>query len=68
MPAGAARQGVAHYVRAYRRANAPHAVKPAHMAGFEMQSDVIIQRCVHPARAQPVGDCEQRELPELRCD
>ena len=62
---GAARQRPAHDDRAARRADAPHAVQPAHVAAFVVQGHIIVQRGVDAARAEAIRDRPQAELPEL---
>ena len=62
---GAARQRPAHDDRAASRADAPHAVQPAHVAAFIVQGHIIVQRGVHTARAEAIRDRPQAELPEL---
>ena len=44
---GAARQRPAHDDRAARRADAPHAVEPAHVAALIVQGHIVVQRGVH---------------------
>ena len=63
---GTARQRPAHDDRAARRADAPHAVQPAHVAAFVVQGHIIVQRGVHTAGAQAIRHSPQAKLPELR--
>ena len=63
---GAARQRPAHDDGAARRADAPHAVQPAHVAAFIVQGHIIVQRGVHTAGTQAIRYSPQAELPELR--
>ena len=46
----------AHDGRPHRRADAPHAVQPAHMPAGIMEGDIVVQRRVDAARAKPVRD------------
>ena len=63
---GATRQRPAHDDRAARRADAPHAVQPAHVAAFIVQGHIIVQRGVHTAGTQAIRYSPQAKLPELR--
>ena len=62
----AARQRPAHDDRPHAGAHAPHGVQPAHVTALVMQRNVVVQRGVHAARAEAVGDGPQAELPERR--
>ena len=55
-PVQAAGEGKAHDVRAYRSADAPAAVEPAHVPALKVEGGVIVQSRVHAARPQAVGD------------
>ncbi len=61
LPAG---KGESHDIRTESRAHAPHTVEPAHVVTLIVERHVIIQRRVHTAGAQPVGDCPETEHPE----
>ena len=64
VPASAPGQHAAHQIRAQRRAHAPHAVQPAHVAAGVVQGHVVVQRRVHTARPQTVGHGPQAQHPE----
>lgn len=51
----------AHDDRPHRRADAPHAVQPAHMPAGIMEGDIVVQRRVDAARAKPVRDRPEAE-------
>ena len=63
-PARRPREARAHDERTDDRADAPEAVQPAHVAGFIVQRDVVVERSVHAARAQPVRHGEHAQNPE----
>ena len=47
-------QSVRQHIRSQRSTDSPHTVKPAHVPAGIMQSNVIIQRCIHSAGTQPI--------------
>jgi hypothetical protein len=59
-------QRKAHNVGAYRCANTPEAVEPAHVLCLEMECNVIVERCVNRTRTESVGNCPKDEHPECR--
>ena len=65
LPALAPAQRAADEVGPHQGAHAPHTVQPAHVAAGVVEGDVVVQRGVHAARAQPVGHRPQAEHPEL---
>ncbi len=68
MPALPACQGIAHNVGTNGSANAPHAVKPAHVAARVVKRHIIIERSIHAPSPQPVGDCPEAEQRERAGD
>lgn len=57
-------QRIAHDKRADYRPDAPEAVQPAHVLGFVVQGDVVIERRVYRACAETVGHGKNKEQPK----
>ena len=64
VPPGPGGQGQPHDIGPHGRPQPPHAVQPAHVAAGVVQGHVVVQRRVHAARPQAVGDCPQAQPPE----
>ena len=64
-PALPHRQRHAHDVRSCRRTDAPHAVQPAHMPAPVVKRHIIVQRGIHTAGAEPIGNGPETEHPKL---
>ena len=63
VPAKIIRQIRAHDTQPQHGADAPEAMQPVHVAGFIMQRNVIIQRCIHAACAETIRNRPTAELP-----
>ena len=66
-PAPAGGQRVPHQVRSRGGTHAPHTVKPAHVPALIMKRNVVVQRCVHASRAEPVRNCPNAEKRKRAC-
>ena len=53
--------GISHDDRTGAASNAPHTVQPAHMAGFIVQGNVVVQGCVDASGAETIGDTPEAE-------
>ena len=52
---------ISHDDRTGAASDAPHTVQPAHMAGFIVQGNVVVQGCVHASGAEAIGDTPEAE-------
>ena len=53
--------GISHDDRTGAASDAPHAVQPAHMAGFIVQCNVVVQSRVHASGAKAIWDTPEAE-------
>ena len=64
VPRATARDDRAHDIRPGRRADAPHAVQPAHVLTLIVQGDIVIERRIHASCAEPIRDRPEAQLSE----
>ena len=67
VPARRARKKEAHYVRTYRHAYSPEAVKPAHMPRLKMKRNVIVQCGINRAGSKSIRNSPQTDYKKWRC-
>ena len=53
-----------HHIGPHRGAQTPEAVQPAHVPGVVVEGDKVIERRIHAARAQTVGQRQQAQRPK----